>query len=349
MTDREARSVSARLALVVFLAVQVVAIPLYLIAARRQWFFLDEWDFLAHRTAWNVGDLFRPHNEHWQTLPILWYRLLWQLFGIRTYLPYQLTTIALHLVAALLLRAIMRRADVGPWIATIVASSFVLFVSGSQDIVWGFQVGFDASLVFGLAALLFNDHDGSIDVRDWFALGAGLLSLLCSGIGVTMVFVVALATLLRRGARPAVLQAAPLGVVYGIWYATAGHTGYVSPRLSASDSLRFIWNGTSRTFGALGYFWGVGILLAGALVLGLWLARRSLRTRGATCIALLAGALVTLSIAAVGRAELVGREYGAQRTLSSPRCRALHFRHSRWRSTLPLDTFASLRSWPRQR
>jgi hypothetical protein len=62
--------------------------------------------------------LFRPHNEHWVTLPVLWYRVLWQLFGLRTYDPYQLTTVILHVVAAALLRELMRRAGVGPWIAT---------------------------------------------------------------------------------------------------------------------------------------------------------------------------------------------------------------------------------------
>ena len=36
------------------------------------------------RTGGNLGDLFRSHYQHWVTLPVLAYRLLWTVFGIRT-------------------------------------------------------------------------------------------------------------------------------------------------------------------------------------------------------------------------------------------------------------------------
>ncbi len=65
-----------------------------------------------------IGDLLRPHNEHISVLPILVYRALWHLFGLHSYDPYQLCVIALHLTAAVLLRAVMRRSGVNPWIAT---------------------------------------------------------------------------------------------------------------------------------------------------------------------------------------------------------------------------------------
>jgi hypothetical protein len=68
-----------------------------------------------------------PHNEHWSTLPILVYRMLWRFFGLRTYVPYKLITILLHLTTAVLLRVVMRRAGVNPWIATAAASLFALF------------------------------------------------------------------------------------------------------------------------------------------------------------------------------------------------------------------------------
>src|ERR1700748_655039 len=61
----------------VFLAGEAVALVFYVVISRPMWFYLDEWDFLANRTAWNVGDLFRAHNEHWVTLPVLAYRGLW--------------------------------------------------------------------------------------------------------------------------------------------------------------------------------------------------------------------------------------------------------------------------------
>src|SRR5919201_1013643 len=127
---------SARLALSVFVTFEAAALPLILVLGHYRWFFWDEWDFLAGRTGGDLGDLFRPHNEHWSTLPILAYRALWWLFGLRTYLPYQALVVVLHLTVAALLRAVMRRAGVGPWIATAVASLYALLGAGNEDIVW---------------------------------------------------------------------------------------------------------------------------------------------------------------------------------------------------------------------
>src|SRR6185369_9091996 len=127
----------------------------------------------------------------------------------------------LHCVAAALLWLVMGRARVRPWTATIVASAFVLFGAGAQDILWAFQIAFTGALVLGLAHLLLADHDGPVDRRDWFGLAAGFLALLCSGVAVTMVVVVGLATLLRRGWRIAVLHTVPLAAVYGAWWLAA--------------------------------------------------------------------------------------------------------------------------------
>jgi hypothetical protein len=75
---------SAPYALLAFALVAAVAFVLSLVVGRRQSFFLDDWDFLAHRDGGDIRDLLRPHNEHWSTLPILVYRGLWRLFGVRT-------------------------------------------------------------------------------------------------------------------------------------------------------------------------------------------------------------------------------------------------------------------------
>jgi hypothetical protein len=131
---------SARHALLAFAGVEAAAFPLILVLGHYLWFHEDEWDFLG-RTAGDLGDLLRPHNEHWSTLPILVYRLLWWLVGLRSYVPYQAVLVLLHLTAAVLLRTVMRRAGVGPWISTAAASLFVLFGAGRDDIIWPFQIG----------------------------------------------------------------------------------------------------------------------------------------------------------------------------------------------------------------
>src|SRR4029077_16076177 len=58
-----------RAPVVVFAAVGMFALVLWMAAGRYLWFYLDDWDFLAARRTGSVGDLFRPHNEHWTTAP----------------------------------------------------------------------------------------------------------------------------------------------------------------------------------------------------------------------------------------------------------------------------------------
>jgi hypothetical protein len=214
---------AARAPGVVFAVVELYALVLWLVLGRFQWFYFDEWDFLAARKAGDLGDLFRPHNEHWSTIPILSYRVLYSFVGLRSYLPYQFVVVALHVTAAWLLWLIMRRARVQPWLATAAASLFALFGSGYQDIISAFQVGFTGALVLGLTHLLLADHDGPSDRRDWLGLLAGLAGLMMAGVAVTMVIVVGLAVLLRRGWRAALLHTAPLAGCYLVRYATIIH------------------------------------------------------------------------------------------------------------------------------
>jgi hypothetical protein len=300
--------------LLAFALVATVAFVLFLVVGRRQSFFLDDWDFLAHRDGGDIRDLLRPHNEHWSTLPILVYRGLWWLFGVRSYLPYQLLVVLLHVTAAFLLRVVMRRAEVGPWIATAAASLFVLLGAGYENILWAFQIGFVASLVLGLAHLLLADHDGPINRRDWFGLLAGFAGLLCSGVAVTMTIVVGLAMLPRRGWRIALFHTAPLGAVYAIWWLTEARDAYVSPGGDLGSVARFVTIGIGAAFDAMGQLPGAGIALGVLLAVGLVLAWRGLdrvdvRRRAAAPAALLAGGIFFLVISGLGRATSFGPEF----------------------------------------
>jgi hypothetical protein len=302
---------STRLALLVFAAVEVAAVALWLVLARSQWFFSDEWDFLAGRTAGDLGDLFRPHNEHWSTLPILAYRLLWWLVGLRSYLPYVALLVLLHVTTAALLRAIMRRAGVGPWIATAAASAFALFGAGYQNIVWAFQIGFTGAVVFGLTHLLLADHDGPVDRRDWLGCLAGLAALLCSGVGVAMAVVVGLAVLMRRGWRIAALHVAPLALAYLVWWAIIGNKPQQNGRVRAVELAQFVWDGVQGVFGALGQLTGIGLALGVLLIVGLALAWApldgdQLRRRAAMPCALLFGLIVFLVLSGVSRVGVLG-------------------------------------------
>jgi hypothetical protein len=58
---------------------------------------------------------------------------------LRTYVPYLLRVVSLHLVLARLLWLVMRRAEVHPWIATAAAALFILFGSGHDNILFAFN------------------------------------------------------------------------------------------------------------------------------------------------------------------------------------------------------------------
>ena len=99
MTDAGAGAVPARRdpwfwALVAILA---VAVPVLVHQGREQSFFLDEFDFIVDRSLSEPSSLFATWYGHWVTIPAIAYRLLVSVFGIRTYLPYQLLSIAGHL------------------------------------------------------------------------------------------------------------------------------------------------------------------------------------------------------------------------------------------------------------
>src|SRR5262245_33277503 len=105
--SRPATRNSDRVAMWVFLGVGALASLWYVGIGRRTWFRNDEWDFLTRRTIGDLHSLFKSHYGHWSTLPIVVYRFLWWSVGLRSYVPYLVLIVALHFVAAWLLRCIM--------------------------------------------------------------------------------------------------------------------------------------------------------------------------------------------------------------------------------------------------
>ena len=203
-------------------------------------------------------------------MPVLAYRGLWFVFGIRSYVPYQLLVIGGHLVAAALLRVVMRRAGVRPWLATLVALVFVFFGSGAENILIAFQITFVGALVFGLVQLVLADHEGSWDRRDWLGLLAGFAGLMCSGVAIAMTIVVGVAMLLRRGWRIALLHTAPLAIAYAIWSIVSpeGTGAGIYRTQSPLQVVKFMAIGIGSAFGRLGQLPGIGIALAVVMLAG---------------------------------------------------------------------------------
>ncbi len=95
---------------------------------RNQWFSGDEWDLLVRRgiVGSHALNIFEPHNEHWVSIPILVYRALFSIFGVRTYYPYLLLMIAVQVLVAHLLWRLMLRVGVDALIATAASAIFVV-------------------------------------------------------------------------------------------------------------------------------------------------------------------------------------------------------------------------------
>ena len=282
---------------------------LYGWAGRKRWFFHDEWHVLIEVDGGDAASLLSPTNEHWTTLPMALYRVLFNVFGLNSYLPYQMVTISCHLLAAALLRVVMRRAGVSPWMATLAACVFLLFGAGDHNILRAFQVTFIGALVFGLVHLLLADHDGKINRWDWLGLVAGLAALMCSGVGVAMVAAVSASALIRRGWRAALFHAIPLVAIYLLWFYTYGNDVYQAPSSPLRKIASFALASTTATFDAIGHYALVGALLGLVLVVGLALAwsrplDRDVRRRGAATAGLLFGGAVFIALTAWSRAEL---------------------------------------------
>ena len=284
------------------------------------WFVADEWVFLAGRTAGDLSGLFHPYHQHWSTLPILYYRLLWNVVGLRSYVPYLASVLALHITIGFLLRFIMIRAWALPWIATLCALVFSLYGAGYSDISYGFNVGFDGSIFFGLLFLLAVDHGGAVRRRDVLGVIAGLAALMCSGIGVAMIVAVAVAVSIRHGVRRALLLILPLVAIFLIWFVTVGHSAF-SKHSSLADLVRFAALGIAFTFSSLGSSPIVGSLLVVLLIVGVVISIRScgsveFRNRYAAPYALLIGALAFMVITGSGRADFSlpsGETYASSR------------------------------------
>lgn len=276
--DRRESSPSERWSAGVFGVAVAVALPLLLWFGRDHWFFLDDWWVLTRDGLTSPGYL-DAHNGHWITLLRLDYRLNFALWGLGSYLPYQVPVVIAHLAAAVLLRVVMRRLGARGWIATAGALAFLFFGSGRENMVFGFQLSLTGSLVCGLALFLLSEGPRELTRRDWLALGVGLVGLMTSAAFPPIVVGVAVTALLRRGARVAAFYAAPLGAIYAIWYAAYGRDN-ATPLDLGTQAIRFAARMFWATFDALAQG-GVGAVLVAVAALGLGTAVRRAWRSGA--------------------------------------------------------------------
>jgi hypothetical protein len=215
-----------------------------------------------------------------------------------------------HLLAAHLLWRVLRRIGVEVWLATVAIALFAVLGVGWEDLTWAFQWSIIGPLATGFAALLITPTKGPLGRRDVLVVVLLTLGLMFTGIGLTMVAVVAIAVLLRRGVLIALANVAVPAVVYLGWYAAYGHDAAPGPlqksfTTAVQDIPAFVWHGlTGAVDGATGLA-GLGVVVIALLVLWLVLRRTSpLEEPWPLVLATAAGAVAFLALTTIRRSGL---------------------------------------------
>lgn len=309
---------SRRSANIVFGAALVLGFLAMLAINRHSWFTADDFAYLyKSNEVFEKGDyvdwLLSPHNEHWAMLPVVIFRVLFAVFGMNHFLPYLVPVLVAHLVALVILRALMVRAGVRYWVATGLCIAVIIFGGGAQNLNWAFQIGFVGSVMFGLAQILCVDHDGPINARDLLGLLFGFLAISTQGPGITMVIIATLLLVFRRRFRAAALQAVPLATIYLVWFLAYGR-GPARPETTPyllAQVPSYIWTGVTNALNGLLQMPGAAVvalvvLIAAVLVIGP-------TQRAATATAMFVGIVVFFAINAYGRISLGPQQAGESR------------------------------------
>jgi len=307
MTAADVRVPRARL---IVAAAAVTACAALLLLTRTYTFYFDEWTFITSAPDWTLRSYFEPHNEHPVMLLKLVYSLLLETAGLRTYLPYMAALLLAHAANVLLLFELVRRraGDVAAMTAALV---MLVLGAGWEDLLWAFQVGWLASMAFGLGAMLVLERRP--------ALAAALLTVSLSFAGTGVVFAVAIAVqlVLTPGRRRDLLWFAPPALALAAWYLAFGRFGeHPNPQPTAAniliDPLYALWGLSQGVAGIVGAGGWIGYpLLAVAVAVLAWHWRRGGLDPFSAGIA--AGLLAFFLVAGLTRAQLGWQQSGASR------------------------------------
>src|SRR3954447_17690816 len=249
----------------VALWILVVASGAWLVARNwNLWFGGDDWFILLdRRVSPGPGQLglFEPHNEHWSTVPIIVFRTFDSLFGVREYWPYVLLLVVVHLAIVVLLWHVMVRSSIDPWLALGVVAVIAVPGPGFENLTNVWQVQLISPLALGLGGLLLLPERGSLGWRDGIASVLLTVGMACSGVGITMLGVVALVALVRRGWRTALAVAALPAVAYAWWYLAYGSDQSDVTTLSYRAVPGFVWDGLTDSLGDVVRLRALGVVI----------------------------------------------------------------------------------------
>lgn len=209
-----------------FLAIALGAFAFLLYLGSGLTFFWDEWSWIINRQDWSIGTLMDAYNEHWSLVPLLIYKTLLSGVGLGSYLPYLAVLLVLHVSVAGALFWLVRRC-VGPLVALAVATLFLFFGAGYENLLWASGITYLSAVAPGAWALVLVLSGPP----RWPRLVAALL-LVCvaaSGVGLFFLAATTVALLLPRDGRRHLWPVVPAFVAYGAWFLAIGHTALRTP------------------------------------------------------------------------------------------------------------------------
>ena len=299
--------------IVVAMALAVAAAILWLSHAYT--FYFDEWSFILTAPGWTWSTYLQPHNEHLVILPRLIYAALLSTVGLRSYLPYMATLLALHAISAVLLFELLRR-RAGDLAAIAGAALFLVLGAAWENLLWAFQITFVGSVACGLGMLLALQAP-STPRRTLLAAALLAGSLAFSGIGVVFAVAAAVILALTPARRRDLVWLAPVVVLFGAWYLALGRGGTPpnpppTPANVVLVPLYTAWGLGESAAGLIGEggSWGPPALVAAVLAIGAtWWRRRP----DPFALGVLAALLALYVVTGLGRAQLGYQQAGAGR------------------------------------
>jgi hypothetical protein len=274
-------------------------------------FYFDEWDFIQSAPDWTWTSYLQPHNEHPVMLTRLIYAALLSTTGLRSYLPYMLVLVALHVASAALLFELVR-SRAGDLVGLACAAILLVLGAGWEDLLWAFQIAFVGSVACGLGMMLALESRST--TRRVAAVALLTASLMFSGIGLFFGMVAAARLALDPGRRRELLWFVPVAGAFAAWYLAFGHSGTATvPPPGASNLVLlpayFAWAMAGAVAGIIGVTGlpSLAVLVAGACAVGFaWWRRRP----DAFALSTAAGLVAFYGVTGLSRAQL-GYDQGA--------------------------------------
>lgn len=212
------------------------------------WFTRDDWHYLMERgtvPGRGVGFM-APYAGHWVAGPTIIYKVLFAFFGMRTYVPYALSTILLHLLIVVLTYRNLLRVGVSRWIAVGTTWLVVFLGAGSQAFLWAATLPLTGSLALGLVALDVILRRGYTTRGVVVAAAALIGSMMFSAAGPVCAVLLLTFVACQRGWATALRVAAPSVAVFAIWYLLRGRGSFQVFAAQGADYLsvpKYVWGG----------------------------------------------------------------------------------------------------------